>query len=255
MFYDDYLRYKNHYSKDIKKIKYKSHFYNLDKDNHDVKITKMAGNFDLFFNEEGQLVESITYVNKTSHAKYYYEDSERESNLYLIEETSLGYIYADTVSEFYYDFKNRIALQKICHVLDEVEVQINTVYLENKMIEFYDNINDENYSGYEVYTYENEQLRKHSTYSKNREKIQSLEYIYDNDKNTVTERDHDDNETLKFFDSAGRIKEYIYDYEGNKVRRKYEYIFNDKNDWVTMLVTDNNEPKFITDREIEYYDY
>ena len=65
MFYETFLRYKNHYSKGIKKIRYKSHFYNLDQQKEDIKIKEMAGNFDLFFNEEGQLTESITYRKKT----------------------------------------------------------------------------------------------------------------------------------------------------------------------------------------------
>ena len=243
MFYEEYLRYQNYYKKNIKKIKYKSHFYNLDKQNDDIKIKEMAGNFDLFFNREGQLCEIIIYKNKPIHAKFYYYENDAESNLYMVEESLLGNDYADTISEFCYDFKNRIALQKICHIHLDIEVQVTTVYLDNKIIEFYDNINDEIYSGYEVYTYENEELIQKTTYSKEREKIR--DYKFNSGKKN--------NKDLEDFPQNFDLQENM-DVEDMGEQRKYEYIYNKNNDWITLMVTDDGEPRYVIDREIDYYD-
>ena len=60
-------------------------------------------------------------------------------------------------------------------------------------------------------------------------------------------------ETTEYYDEHDRLKEITYNTDGKLVVRRYELVYNDKNDWITQMVTDNGEPRFVTDREIEYY--
>lgn len=257
MFYSDFLMYQSHYSKNIKHIKSRTHFYNLNKDKDDIIIKSMAGDFDLTFDEESKLTESIHYRNKKKLIKYLYEDVIDCERLYMLEEYIFGNDYVDSISELFYDIKGRIALEKISRIRDEVEIQITTIYFENKEIQFYDNINDNNYSGYKINLLENEIVIRETEYDSNREILYDWEYIYDKLNNINLIKNYDGGIVRsfekEFYDSNDILERIEYHSEDKIKIRKYDYKFNDNHDWITRMTTDDGEPRFITDREIIYY--
>lgn len=257
MFYSDFQMYQSHYSKNIKQIKSRTHFYSLNKDKDDIIIKRMAGDFDLTFDEDGKLIESIHYRNKNKMIKYLYEDMYDCERLYMAEEYTFGNDYVDTLSEFFYDIKERITLEKICRIHDEVEIQISTIYFEDKKIEFYDNKNDNNYSGYKIFKVDNEKIIREKEYDTNREILYDCEYIYDPLNNITTIKGYDGhlvcNTEKEFYDSNDLLEKIEFHLEDRIKVRKYDYKFNDNHDWITRMTTDDGEPRFITDREIIYY--
>ena len=257
MFYSDFQMYQSHYSKNIKQIKSRTHFYSLNKDKDDIIIKRMAGNFDLIFDEDGKLIESIHYRNKKIIVKYLYEDMFDFERLYMVEEYTFGNSHVDSISELFYDIKGRIALEKISRIRDEVEIQISTIYFKNKEIQFYDNINDNNYSGYKINLLENEIVIRETEYDSNREILYDWEYIYDKLNNINLIKNYDGiivrSFEKEFYDSNDILERIEYHSEDKIKIRKYEYKFNDKHHWITRMTTDDGEPRYITDREIIYY--
>lgn len=257
MFYSDFQMYQSHYSKNIKQIKSRTHFYSFNKDKDDIIIKRMAGNFDLIFDEDGKLIESIHYRNKKIIVKYLYEDIYDYERLYMVEEYTFGNSHVDTLSELFYDIKGRITLEKISHIFDEVEIQISTIYFEDKKIEFYDNINDNNYSGYKIYQLDNEKVIRETEYDTNRKVSFDYEYIYDHMNNITTIKSYDKNLVCdierEFSDYNDLLEKIEYQSKDENRVRKYDYKFNDNHDWITRMTTDDGEPRFITDREIIYY--
>ena len=102
MFYSDFQMYQSYYSKNIKQIKSRTHFYCLNKDKDDITNKRMAGNFDLTFDVDGKLIESNHYLHKKMVVKYLYEDMFNFERLYMIEEYIFGNDYVDSLSELFY---------------------------------------------------------------------------------------------------------------------------------------------------------
>lgn len=257
MLYDDYLNYQANYVQDAKIIIEKSHFYNLNENKDDLHIREMGGNFALFFNEDGKLTESKHYRSNEVTVKYTYEDFDIDANLIRIEECNGFTKCFNEITTLFYDIHNRIALEKIEDELEEIKIQITRIYLGNKKITFYDNINSKNYEGYTVQEYANNKLIREKEYLTDKTVCSDKRYSYNTEKNIITEAEyHMENEissSEEFYNESGLLIGFRFDYEGKSIFRKYEYVFNERNHWITKMVTDNGEPRFVTDREIEYY--
>lgn len=257
MFYSDYLKYQSYYKKNIRKIKSRTQFYNLNKTKDDISLKKMSGDFELLFDEEGRLIESIHYRNKKLTAKYLYEFFDDETQPSMIEEYIDEREYADTISEYFYDLQNRIIMERIESFSDNSKILSKTLYFENKEITFYENVNNENYTGYEITRFENGEITRLTEHLDDRSIIRDVRYVNDKQNNSIKEVWYRDGkihyETTEYYDEHDRLKEITYNTDGKLVVRRYELVYNDKNDWITQMVTDNGEPRFVTDREIEYY--
>lgn len=253
MFYETYLYYKGNYSKNIKSIKYRAYNYFFSQQKNEFDLKEIPGNFDLYFDKEGKLIESYHYKLKKVITKYFYDSNEFDNDLYLIEESIDGNDYSDTLTEFFYDIKNRIALEKISILPNDVVIQRTTLYFPNKKIKFFDNLNDENYSGYNVYKYENEKVTQIEVFTDQKKIVSTEKFSYNKEENSVTKVYNMGEANTKFFGDDDLITDYIFYSNKTKIHRKFTFEKNSKGDWIRQYATDNDVQKFIIEREIEYF--
>lgn len=253
MLYNTYLSYKENYSNSIKTIKYRASNYRFCKEKNEYILKERPGNYDLFFDSEGRLIESHHFKSKKIIAKYFYDSNEFDNDLYLIDESVEGYEYADIITEFFYDIKNRITLEKISIIQSEIEIQLTTLYFQNKTIEFFDNVNDENYRGHTVYKYENGKIVQIDVFTDQNQKISSEKFSYNQEQNSVTTVSPIGEDSTEVFGEDGLLTDYIFYSNGVKIHRKLTYEKNAKGDWIRQFVTENCVKKSITEREIDYY--
>lgn len=253
MFFSTYLSYKQNNSNNIKTIKSRSFSYRFCKEKKEHILKESPGNYDLFFDSEGRLVESHHYKSKKIIAKYFYDSNEFDNDLYLIDESIEGNEYADTITEFFYDIKNRITLEKISIIQSEIEIQLTTLYYQNKKIEFFDNVNDENYRGHTVYEYENGKILQIDVFTDQNQKISCEKFSHNREQNSVTTLSPIGEDSTEVFGEDGLLTDYIFYSNGVKIHRKLTYEKNVKGDWIKQFVTENSVKKSVTEREIEYF--
>jgi hypothetical protein len=86
-----------------------------------------------------------------------------------------------------------------------------------------------------------------------REKLKTYYFTNDKENNKILEYNDKNYSREDLYDSNGYLKESIFGELGKKTYRKFEYVFNENNDWITQMVTDDGEPRYVIDREITYY--
>lgn len=260
MFLEEFKKYNSQYSKGIKKISYRSNCFKIVKEPIDFKLQKTNGNYDLYFNKKGVLIES---VHLEEHEKFKAIYCYRE-NCKLACIIKLGTENNNLIStyEFVYNNKGKIEIQKPI-VLGGINFYNSTKYIHSYKHNFEEQLftNDDE---------DGEDCTFYFSYDNKNRIIEEKGIRYKDELISWNKNDYDDNDNLVKQTSLdeegnpdgiyeyhtpknGLITGYNFNSEDSNYVREYGFTFNDKGDWINQTVLHNGEPRYSYDRSIEYY--
>ena len=248
MFLEKYNNLVSEYTKGAKRITFRSYKMRKQKDgSQSFQRVKSTKNYDLFFNDSGLLLESrhdSSCLELKTHLlvsliEFFYEQDK------IIRETCFDYYYS------HYDIViTKEVKREIYHTYSvgkEVKVMSSSAEDADEDATFFLNFDEHNRTIEEKVIRDNDEL------------IYWQKYIYDVEGNLIKEISLSDDETeTGYYEYSTKYKGLqngykYYSKDGNNYSQDYTYQFNEKGVWTKLEITRDGIPKFLYERNIEYW--
>lgn len=255
MFLDEFEKYRAQYQKGIKKIAFRTTRPKVLKEPVDLKLEKSPGNYDLYFNTRGTLLESVHERAKQYKVVYGYDERGRLDN--FMEISCLDH-EIESQTSFFYGKDGKISKEIHRISIDDEWYTDECTYARKANIEEI-NVSSEYDRDCVITTVYDEKKRVVE------EKFMAEDGLIWWDKKEYNEANQLINETSLDQDGIpDGVNEYFYntngvDYgyhctsEGKSYRRDYIHTLNDRGHWILQVVMNDGEPIIYYSRDIEYY--
>jgi len=261
MFLEDYKPLCSHYQEGIKKISFRTTRPKIKVENLQLQIEHAHGNFDLFFDKEGTLIQSERFDNyKGKKTIYGYNKKKFLITALVLNSPKPEVVY---LSEFTYDDKGRIEIES-CKSSDGLELNAITELIhyytgntekivetkcpeydfENSITLIYD---DQNLPIEEISINDDIKLSywRRNTYDVNNFLIRQV--MLDKCGNTTSIYEYKpapEKGTYPAFKRISSFSDFIVE---------YLFTYNERGHWINQVVLLNGDPFTFHDRTIEYY--
>ena len=261
MFLEDYYPLSSHYVSGAKKITIRSFLPKIVNGNLQLQYEKTKGNFDLYFNIEGLLIQSEHLANfKEGKTIYSYNAKKKLVRAELLHKVTNEIKFQ---SEFTYDTKGRIKTER-CYTFLFKECsglsQLNHTYSCNLEIINESTNPDDDYGSVIIITHDETQKtietrsiesykKRVNWYKKVFDKKDQLlrKYVFDEFGQTTSIIEYKPN------NEKGATPSYIRFSAHKDIIKDDIFQYDEKGNWISQLVTLNGEPYNYHERTIEYF--
>lgn len=258
---DQYNIYLRNYEKGIKKVSFRSSVLSIEKNTLSLDLKKSHGNYDLYFNYRGKLIKTDHFENSKKYKINYGYDHRGKLILFVKFHSYTNELLE--MGEFVNDSKGRVKSEKYWiyyhHAKSTVTRKVIRVYNDRSEQVFSTGSEKDNeYMLFLSYDFSN-RLIEEKMLGNEKETIFWNRLEYDENRNLIREVPLDDNGNSRgyayeqFPKINGLVTGYFFN-DGNKsCVIKYEYTYNEKGHWISQTFLHDGEPKYIYERELEYY--
>lgn len=259
MFLNTYEEYCSHYVTGAKKITLNSSYPKITKEPISLKLEKSYGNYSLYFNKNGQLVQSIHFEKSPPYFKIIY-GYDKKGNLVSAMKLVIVKNELISISNFTYDNKGRVLTEKVHSPLGyKVNYEKFYIYSNKGKEVLITNDKGEPEGHTFLYTYDKNfrvievkgMLMDGEIFSWNKMK-------YDKTGNLIEEISLDENEVIHgtysyFPNKNGLPMGYSFKSKDLNYQRTYSYKFNEKGHWIEKAMFNDEEPRYYYKRTLEYF--
>lgn len=260
MFLGELEKYTAQYEKGIKTISFNSSYPKILKEPIGLKMEKSYGNYTLYFNNKGQLLQSLHNEKRQDYKLIFgYDDNGVLIVVLKLHSENNALI---SISEFLYDMQGRIKSELVRSFYFRVKSKIQSesihTYTDNThTVEITSNDDTPDGTFINIYNEKN-QLIEEKAFADKEELIYWSKCIYDEAGNLVkeislSEDGKPDGEYQFLLFNSGQREGYIFKSKDSNYKREYEYTFNERGHWIRQVVMNDGEPRYIYERNIEYY--
>jgi len=231
----------------------------------------ILNDFFMQFNEYGNLIEIDNFLDGFPNEKYIFDYNDKNSKTEEREYNRSGKI--NNSSKYTYNNKNQIIQEDLYVKSTDINRKFTYDYNENDELsgKTMFSTNGQNIDLLTKFTYNKQGLLIESKYSNSNNKYAyKYNYFYDKNNNLIK---------LTYTDNKGLIQQtYQFKYDANNnvieeelihsqdtvttygyktnfsYKYNYKYELDKLNNWVKCILLIDNNPKFIFEREIEYFD-
>ncbi len=223
-------------------------------------MEKSYGNYTLFFNSKGQLLQSFhNEIRQDYKLILGYDDKGVLIAVLKLHSKNNELI---SISEFLYDMHGRIKSELVRSfyygVLGIIQSESIHTYIDNThTIDITSNDDTPDAIFINIYNEKN-QLIEEKAFADKEELIYWNKCVYDAAGNLVKEISlsgdgEPDGEYEFLLFNSGQKEGYIFKSKDSNYKREYEYTFNERGHWIRQVVMNDGEPRYIYERSIEYY--
>lgn len=257
---DQYIHYADQYVDGARKISIRNTKPIVEKDTYALNLEHSYGNYDLYFNPEGELLYSVHFENITFRTVYGYDN---KGQLVVIMQVRLDTGELMELATFMYDEDGRVLLEHI----RENDFNMDFENSEDRFHKYENNreeilsscLIEPDVRNIEVITYcEKTALVKDRTIRIDGKLVLRVTHEYRDDGSVVREiynsesrPPYEVNEYLR--GEHGLISVCKHRSEESSSVTKYVFTFDDRGEWTNRVSVVDGEPKHNVDRKIEYY--
>ena len=227
-----------------------------------MKKEKSFGNYDLYFDKDGMLLQSMHFEKEMPYKIIFCYDRKR----ILVKTVKLAQFKNELseICDFIYDDQNRIITEKCRYIYysygggESVSENIHT-YTENKEEILMKSEDDDDCTFYLIYDEKHRVIEDKGIHNDG-DLVWWNKYIY-NEEGVLQKQislngngDEEDGIYEYFTSNNGEKDGYKYTSKDSNYLREYTYEYNEKKAWVKQTMFTDGEPKIFYERAIEYYE-
>lgn len=259
MTHDEYIHYADQYVDGAQKISIRSTTPVIEKDTYSLNLEHSFGNYDLYFNPEGELLYSVHFENTKFRIVYGYDN---KGKLVSSMQVKLHTGELMELSTFDYDGDGRLIFER-CR---ENDFDLGFENSEDRIHKYYDNTEEivtlcqiePDATHVEIVTYDEESgLVTDRTITSDDKLVIRVTHEYGDESvirriySCKSEEPYEVSEYIR--GEHGFVSECRCDSEGTSYVTQYAFTFDEKGEWTSRVSLEDGEPKHSVDRKIEYY--
>ncbi len=260
MFLDEFLKYSSQYRKGIKSISFRSSVPKIEKNSYALQLREFHGNYELYFNSKGVLINSVHHDNPYKCTMVYGYGYGKKliatSKLHTENQNLLE------LTQYFYDKSNRIRKEVNWNFYNsfrwnDYDKALHTYTEDTRIMVLPKSKSSDEEATFITRYDQHRRIIEEKSFREPTDLISWTRSEYNSVGELVREISLNDNgeedgvyEYLPFKD--GLSTGYRFKSDNESYLKEYRYTCDENRNWVSQVVLLNGEPQYIYEREIIY---